>query len=94
MHRVPGLLEYLPHIPLHLAQLLLKKICNVAFTLLPVVGGKELNIRCILDDDGTTPEVDRCLRQGDSFLARYLRHIRDGNIQEFDRCRYVPRSRL
>ena len=46
-----------------------------------------MNMRCILDDDGTSPEVDTCLRNADHFLDRYLRHIRENTLNDFDRCR-------
>ena len=46
-----------------------------------------MRTRCILDDDGTSPEVDTCLRNADQFLDRYLRHIRENTLADFDRCR-------
>ena len=57
------------------------------FSLFLSPGGVKLNTRCILDDDGTSPEVDTCLRNADQFLDRYLRHIRENTLADFDRCR-------
>ena len=44
-------------------------------------------IACMLDDDHTNDELERCLRMGSEYVQQYLNDLRPGRKKKgFDRC--------
>ena len=44
-------------------------------------------ITCMLDDDDTNDELDRCLRMGSDYVEEYLSSMKPGKRKkDFDRC--------